>query len=346
MSECASLDACQVSTRNPFRLVRLPWTCEQYLKLNFEPRRGGFLGHLRNSLRFRGLRMARRLLSNERGVFTVRIDGSERSIHFDPANTQFHSIYAPVYRHGYEPETATLIDLLLPRDGVMFDIGANWGHFSLFAASHPDFSGQIYAFEPMPRTFADLHSAITEAGLTERIHAHNLALSDSNGEIRMALPDGEHSGLATVTAGPRGTLTRMAALDSLGLPSPDLLKIDVEGHELAMLRGAAQTIRTTSPMIVFESTVTGSAEATLAPFFHLEEAGYSFFQPAIRRQYSHHPYFTDSVGVTEDQSTIELALIPLPTTERLLRSRHFNALACHKDRLHEVAEKFPKTILR
>lgn len=342
MSTPVSTLTVAVPRRNPFRLIRLPWTCQQYLALHFTPARPGLLGHLRQALRYHLLRIARRVLTEESGAFSVQIDGTERTLSFNPANTQFHSIYAPLYRHGYDPETGALIDLLLPADGVMFDIGANWGHFSLHAASRPGFRGQIHAFEPMPETYADLAATIRGAQLEAVVHLHPLALSDTAGEARMILPDGEHSGLATITSRGDGIPMQRATLDSLGLSAPDFMKIDVEGHEAAMLRGAEQTIRQARPMIVFESTMGPSGPESLAPFFFLEACDYRFFHPALRDRQDGHEYFAGSDGSAPEGLTLDLALIPFRASERLLHARYFNVLACHKSRLPELASVLQK----
>jgi hypothetical protein len=52
--------------------------------------------------------------------------------------------------------TAALIRHLMPKDGVFYDICANWGFFSLLVAVDKAFSGTVHAFEPVPETLRDL----------------------------------------------------------------------------------------------------------------------------------------------------------------------------------------------
>jgi FkbM family methyltransferase len=292
---------------------------------------------VQNALHFHLLRIARLFLGGEEGVIALQVGGEERAFAFNPRNTQFHSVYAPPYRDGYEPETGALLDRLVPADGVMFDIGANWGHFSLQVASRPGFRGQIHAFEPMPSTYRDLEASIKGARLEAVVHPHNVAMSDSDGAAHMTMPDGEHSGLATIVADDSGVPMRRARLDSLGLPAPSVMKIDVEGHEAAVLRGAAQTIREARPMIIFESWIGPSVEQTLSPFFSLEECGYRFFQPAFQQKFQDHEYLVGYEGYTATNRAATLILVPVKARERLLLARQFNVLACHESRLSEMA---------
>ena len=270
-------------------------------------------------------------------MIALQVGGEERAFAFNPRNTQFHSVYAPPYRHGYEPETGALLDCLVPANGVMFDIGANWGHFSLHVASRSGFRGEIHAFEPMPSTYEDLEASVKGARLEAIIHPHNLALSDAEGAGYMVLPDGEHSGLATITSDASGVPMRLVMLDSLALPQPSVLKIDVEGHEAAVLRGAEKTIRNARPMIIFESCVGESIDSTLSAFCILHQQGYRFFQPAFRRAWKDREYLLGYGGNGEAQGTVSLVLVPLELEQRYLFARQFNVFACHESRLPELA---------
>ena len=50
----------------------------------------------------------------------------------------------------YEPETSALLDRLVGDDGVFFDVGANWGGYSVLIAARPTFHGTVHTFEPFP----------------------------------------------------------------------------------------------------------------------------------------------------------------------------------------------------
>jgi FkbM family methyltransferase len=214
------------------------------------------------------------------GIATINIGGQTHELYFDSRNTQFHALYLPQFLPCYEPETTALIDLLVGEHDVFFDVGANWGWFALTLASRKGFVVTVHAFEPVSSSFADLMSLVNQAGLAERIICHQLALGNCDGEALMSLPDGVHSGLAKMADG--GNLrVRLARLDTLGLPSPNVIKLDVEQHECEVLHGARATIAKGRPFLIFENWAHADRpEITSAPLELLVSWGYRLFFPA------------------------------------------------------------------
>ena len=145
-------------------------------------------------------------------------------------------------------ERRFLVSLLERRpDALVLDVGANEGQFSTLVRE-VSAAAVIHAFEPHPRSFAALQMRAGGLG----IHATRLALGDAAGDVAMydyADEQGsQHASLyrgvieevhrrpsAVVTA-PCDTLDHVA--ETLGLDNICLLKIDTEGHELAVLKGA------------------------------------------------------------------------------------------------------------
>jgi FkbM family methyltransferase len=101
----------------------------------------------------------------------------------------------------------------LEPDTILFDIGANWGFFSGYVASRPDFKGEIHAFEPLLSSYNDLVKFINDADIEKTVSVYNLGLSSIDGYCEMNLPDRIHSGLAQVSRLGAGQ-TRVARLDS------------------------------------------------------------------------------------------------------------------------------------
>src|ERR1700683_2268415 len=149
-------------------------------------------------------------------------------------------------------EMAFVLHLL--RDGDQFiDIGANIGSYTILAAGVG--RARVLAVEPLPTTFAHLERNVLLNGLSARVVCHQLGLSDSAGTLRFS------SGLDTANH----VLARDEALPSLEVPvirlddlpgvdSPTLLKIDVEGHELAVLNGARTVLTKPSVLAVVMET--------------------------------------------------------------------------------------------
>jgi hypothetical protein len=130
------------------------------------------------------------------GHFAYGLGESTTSIRFDARNRQYSAIYFDAFLPIYEPDvTATLLEFA-PADGVFYDIGSNWGYFSLFLAATPSFKGEIHAFEPWPPTYEDLTSMVGQAGLDGVITTHRKAVGADPGAVLMQC--GRHSGLAQI----------------------------------------------------------------------------------------------------------------------------------------------------
>lgn len=165
----------------------------------------------------------------------------------------------------YEMVPLMYLARLVPKKGVVFDIGANIGNHSIFFAAF--MAAQVIALEPAPELFALLRRNIELNALTN-IQPFQLAAGDRSGWGRVHRPPSSihNTGAWQVRpvkeAGMSGDV-RITTLDSLAesiaemigdLPVT-LLKIDVEGSEFAVLRGAEQTIRNHRPLIYVELTI-------------------------------------------------------------------------------------------
>jgi FkbM family methyltransferase len=152
-----------------------------------------------------------------------------------------------------EPEL-WLVPKLVNRSGVAIDIGANEGYWSLQLARY---AKHVHAFEPNPICLAQLRRV-----LPNRVTLHAVALSDSSGTKKLRF-DPNNTGIGTIETG--NPLTEnvgirqietkdvtAACLDDFGLSDVVLIKIDVEGHEEAVLRGAAATLDRNRPTVICE----------------------------------------------------------------------------------------------
>ncbi|WP_170156856.1 FkbM family methyltransferase [Roseimicrobium gellanilyticum] len=260
------------------------------------------------------------------GLFDYLPGGKPIEIQFDARNTQFHAVYLPKFAEGYEPETSVLLDAFLRESGVFWDIGSNWGYFPLYACARPEFTGEIHAFEPTPSSFRDLASVVKQAGLSERVHCHQLALGDVNGTSCMAVPDGVHSGLASLDANASGERVKVMTADSMDLPDPSVIKLDVEGHEAAVLRGAQKVLNRAKPVIIMENWAADSV-SSLEPLRLLESLGYHLYQPAWAFEQNGVRCLMQTSKLPRDHRRLGLALVPMPSEERNLRREYANLLA-------------------
>ncbi len=94
------------------------------------------------------------------GEFQYEREGEKIPIRFRGMNTQFVALNRTVFKYGYEIETAMTLDVLAKGDAVFYDIGSNWGYFSLYLASKSNYTVRIFAFEPVRLDLcrSDFHS--------------------------------------------------------------------------------------------------------------------------------------------------------------------------------------------
>lgn len=146
---------------------------------------------------------------------------------------------------------------LLPPGSVIFDVGANFGHYAITLADalHRDCS--VHAFEPFPPNFERLRTNIRMNTLEHIIQVHAKGLSDLVGSGYMTTR-ADNSGAATlaVSVGADGYHVALTTLDSFcaqyRIEKLDFVKIDVEGYEERLLLGGKETISRFSPLILIE----------------------------------------------------------------------------------------------
>jgi len=159
---------------------------------------------------------------------------------------------------------------------VVYDVGANIGFFSLLAARFAGPTGAVESFEPLPRAVAGLRAniALNDA---RTVHVHEVAVSAAGGRAELlSVDEGGWSHLADRGWHPRTDEVLevdLVALDTLvadGLRAPDVVKIDVEGSELAVLDGMRETIEAHAPAIICELHETNAEFAE-----RMDELGYA-----------------------------------------------------------------------
>ena len=185
--------------------------------------------------------------------------------------------------HGgwYERHVTRLLPKLLPPDGVALDIGANAGAIALSMA-HLAPRGEVFAFEAAPPNADRLEANVARAGMAN-IRVERVALYDRRGELALSYVD-EHSGGANVSNELQATATRIAAIPldewagANDLSRVDLVKLDVEGSEVRVLRGARETLARFRPTLIVECnpvTLSGQDRATTGELLDvLDDLGY------------------------------------------------------------------------
>ena len=131
---------------------------------------------------------------------------------------------------------------------VIWDIGANVGHWAIFLGLSVGANGAVIAFEPYDKAAHRLHRNIRINGL-DNVTVANLAISDTSGVVKLLV--GEHSSyrrssLFGSNADKKRLLVEQSSVDALvssgRYPHPNAIKVDVEGAEHMVLRGMQRTM--------------------------------------------------------------------------------------------------------
>lgn len=167
----------------------------------------------------------------------------------------------------WDPHLKPIIERCADPTRTAIDAGAYIGFHSVFLAKH---FGRVYAFEPQPRCFRLLNANVELNGC-DRVHTYNRPLYDAEIPMELASGDlqqiplklrngaidyaeiGNAAALAFVPVdSPQAARVRAATIDSLELRDVGFIKVDTQGCDFRVLRGAGRTISACRPTIVFE----------------------------------------------------------------------------------------------
>jgi FkbM family methyltransferase len=185
----------------------------------------------------------------------------------------------------YEVEKTAALRHLLRPGGVFVDVGANKGDFALIAAKLVGASGRVFAFEPEPRNCDWIRRSIDANGYSG-IELFPIALGDADGAIDLHVSHisghhsvvsgrGDHTG--DVIRVPMRTLD--AVLADARSPRVDVLKIDVEGADLAVLRGAHRTLSANRELVLLLDVHPHLGVDALAVCRLLRDEGFTLCDP-------------------------------------------------------------------
>ena len=154
----------------------------------------------------------------------------------------------------HEPDTRRWIEERIRPGEHLWDVGANVGLYTLYAGLGDGVT--VSAFEPVAATFAHLSHNIALNGVSDRVTAFCVALSDKNGVAPLYLASTEPGMAMHALDQPQNIHGRFEPaakqfvlsmrgddlITQLSLRTPDHLKIDVDGHELQVLKGLSATL--------------------------------------------------------------------------------------------------------
>lgn len=160
-----------------------------------------------------------------------------------------------------ERERVSWLGQLIPENGVIVDVGANFGYFAKeFARLHDD-SCSVLAFEPLSYNFSILRTVVSAL---DNVKIHKNALSDVNGTDDLFVPIKKQGKIGPALAhfGPESERNYIKEtveclrlddyVERTGIEKIDFIKIDVEGAELLVFKGANETLQRFKPVIYTE----------------------------------------------------------------------------------------------
>jgi FkbM family methyltransferase len=161
------------------------------------------------------------------------------------------------------------------------DVGANKGDFTLLMAALTGADGRVLSFEPDPENFRWLARTVSEGSLSH-VKLSSVALSDHEGEA--IFYPGKKSGWGTLrvdaarNSEERAPLSvQLRKLDDVLEGEADVIKIDVEGTERDVLRGALRTVRSPRLTVVMDLD-SDDARERAETFALLEDAGFRLYR--------------------------------------------------------------------
>jgi len=162
---------------------------------------------------------------------------------------------------SYEPQEFNLLSGLARSCKVIFDVGANVGWYAVQLSRTTEADSKVFCFEPVRTTYDRLAENVALNGLDGKVRLFNFGLNDVAGPAEFFLP--AFSGSVAASARnlhPEENVTRLSVrlevaddfADREQVGRIDLIKCDVEGAELSVLRGARRIIERDKPIIFLE----------------------------------------------------------------------------------------------
>ncbi|HTS30407.1 MAG TPA: FkbM family methyltransferase [Bryobacteraceae bacterium] len=144
------------------------------------------------------------------------------------------------------------IERLLPKDPVVFDIGTNYGLYSLTLADHLGPTAIVHCFEPNPVTYDRLARNISLNHM-RNLYPHKLGLGDWVGTASLVTNNETNSGATSLAEGQGTVITTLDRFcEESNIQRIDFMKVDVEGFEPRLLKGGRKTLERFKPMMQFE----------------------------------------------------------------------------------------------
>jgi FkbM family methyltransferase len=203
----------------------------------------------------------------------------------DPGNLD---IYMDIVVNGgfWDEHVMRTLRKVVRAGDVVYDIGANAGAMSIDLASQFKDSIKLVAIEPIPSLVQNIVRSVSMNDLGGTMQVYEFMLGNQEGVATLNIPSHAiHASAIIAHAGGTPLKRDVHRLDDLvksgALPAPTVVKIDVEGGELDVFRGAMETFRAQPPIVLFEADwnmeKAGFGRIDLLNQLRAAHAGYRFY---------------------------------------------------------------------
>ncbi len=210
------------------------------------------------------------------------------------------------YGEYSEGEIALFIQLI-PSGAVILDIGAHIGAHTLFFAKAAGPEGAVLAFEPQRIIFQILCANMALNGL-QNVYCYPAAVSDNPGSTHVPVFNyGSENNFAGLSIGEynQGEKVSVMTIDSLDLKQCFFIKIDVEGMELAALKGARKTILNFNPILYVENDRKTNSPGLIS---YISSLGYTMYWH-LPPLFNENNYLNNSQNIFENIVSVNMLCI-------------------------------------
>jgi FkbM family methyltransferase len=250
------------------KLYRLIGESDIYYRMHYMKPGGPYWQYDYKSIKFdRLIRKVASQIDDNNYSINISADGSvyitlENGIKFKWNPKDPYSLLGMPLRGNFEPECTHIINRLVKNGDTVVDIGANFGWYTNHLANLVGDAGQVHAFEPT-NIIADLRDNVLLNGFEKRCIINTCALGNMEGTETLFMPERLGTAFASLRkqiyrgSSQTSSLTvSIRMLDSYvnenKIEKINLIKIDTEGAEFMILKGAENTIKKYHPIILFE----------------------------------------------------------------------------------------------
>jgi FkbM family methyltransferase len=205
---------------------------------------------------------------NKTGFFTINV--------FDQA---FIKLYF-MYKRNIESDNLDFLKSYIKKNITVIDVGANIGYFTIEISKYLDSSSRVIAIEPSPTNFSRMQKVVKEKKLAPRISLVLAGLSEASGWGSLEIDPSNPANHKISEEQNAAKSVELQTLDGIteNLHNVALVKIDVQGYELTVLKGGKRLLREQSPALLIEIDNRTNTNLAEKIWDYLEANNYRMFR--------------------------------------------------------------------